>query len=137
MKLEDQVCSLELAKRLRELGVKQESYFEWSYWTDHAAAENNTGCHEKHWEVTDQNGGNIGGRISAFTVAELGEMLPEYVPSYKHKNKWRCLNQGIPLIADSDDFFDDETEANVRAKMLIHMIENKLMTAAPISAGER
>jgi hypothetical protein len=29
MKLEDQVCSLELAKRLQELGVKRESLFYW------------------------------------------------------------------------------------------------------------
>jgi hypothetical protein len=27
--LEDQVCSLELAKRLQELGVRQDSYFGW------------------------------------------------------------------------------------------------------------
>ena len=27
--LEKQVCNLELAKRLKELGVKQERYFDW------------------------------------------------------------------------------------------------------------
>jgi hypothetical protein len=29
MSLEDQVCSLDLATRLKELGVTQESLFEW------------------------------------------------------------------------------------------------------------
>jgi len=29
MKLEDQVCSLELAKRLKDLGMKQESLWYW------------------------------------------------------------------------------------------------------------
>jgi hypothetical protein len=29
MNLEQQVCSLELAKRLKELGVKQDSFFFW------------------------------------------------------------------------------------------------------------
>jgi hypothetical protein len=29
MELEKQVCSLELAKRLKELGVEQQSYFVW------------------------------------------------------------------------------------------------------------
>ena len=29
MKIESQVCSLELAKKLKELGVKQESLYYW------------------------------------------------------------------------------------------------------------
>ena len=31
MKLEEQVCSLELAKELKELGVKQDSMFYWEH----------------------------------------------------------------------------------------------------------
>jgi hypothetical protein len=30
MQLEKQVCSLDLAKRLKELGVKQNAYYDWS-----------------------------------------------------------------------------------------------------------
>ena len=33
MKLEDQVCSLELAKKLKELGVKQDSLFYWNLYS--------------------------------------------------------------------------------------------------------
>src|ERR1051325_10817319 len=62
MQLEQQVCSLELAKRLRELGVKQESYFYWFF------EEYN---HEPvGWRIQTEEGD-----YSAFTVAELGEML--------------------------------------------------------------
>jgi len=76
MKLEQQVCSLELAKKLKELGVKQESYAHWGYnddklinpkgewklyvgWQPHAGYEN--GYREEY--------------IAAFTVAELSNWL--------------------------------------------------------------
>jgi hypothetical protein len=71
MELEDQVCRLELAKRLKALGVKQESLFQhvnnpigmagWQIWYEgrvpNVLGENAEWC-------------------SAFTVSELGEMLP-------------------------------------------------------------
>lgn len=54
MKLEDQVCSLELAKRLKELGVKQNSALVWY----------------KDNEIR-RRGEMLGTYLAAFTVAEL------------------------------------------------------------------
>jgi len=73
--LEKQVCSLDLAKRLKELGVKQESVWAWYETTDrddkprlNRFDEHCTVCTlpQQQWEE----------KYSAFTVAELGEMLP-------------------------------------------------------------
>lgn len=70
MKLENQVVSLDLSRRLKELGVKQESLFWW-------AEEKLTGWNNQDWKwvVTDstyegdyEQYRNI---TSAFTVAEL------------------------------------------------------------------
>lgn len=63
MPIEKQVCSLELAKRLKELGVKQGSYFYWNAQHIWVAAG-------KDIEYDKDNA------ISAFTAAELGEILP-------------------------------------------------------------
>src|SRR5439155_13694049 len=66
--LEKQVCSLDLAKRLKELGVRQESLFIWNYYphTDGYKLQYNP----DYGSVLN---------ISAFTVAELGEMLPQHI----------------------------------------------------------
>lgn len=69
MKLEDQVCSLELAKRLKELGVKLESLFYWHYWDNR-----NTWTLEPAGRYKDEEP-----FFFAFTVAELGAMLPARV----------------------------------------------------------
>jgi len=137
MKHSDQVCSLELAKKLKELGIKQESLFVWEYYDENCYAikyfpyaVNNT--------MTD-----IIYSIkfySAFTSSELGEMLPAAIQSddksqshYKldicksHDNRWLVayfkdfnLPPMIALIADK--------EADARAKTLIYLIENNLLT---------
>ncbi len=69
MKLEQQVVSLELAKKLKELGVKQESLFWWTTNNLNFTDEKCTWWIEPTVESYTR-------RISAFTVAELGEMLP-------------------------------------------------------------
>lgn len=123
MRLEEQVCGLELAKKLKELGVKQESIF---YWRD----LQNVG-----WRVTphDQTEHRAYDSVSAFTVAELGEMLridnsmlahPTSIGCYWGK-KW-CFYEWGKLLAKAD------TEADARAKMLIYLLENKIIAHTDI-----
>jgi hypothetical protein len=120
MKLENQVTNLELSKKLKELGVKQESLFWW------------VGSKNDEWFVmslrSDEKDLMVGGKegrkegYSAFTVAELGEMLPKQFGTTKdHQDRWYVYNR----IGYEEQYAD--TEANARAKMLIYLIENKLM----------
>jgi len=71
--MEKYVCSFKLAKKLKELGVKQESHYFWQETgsslllvTKYAA-----GCCQEVQKTLTIN------YYSAYTVAELGEMLPE------------------------------------------------------------
>lgn len=136
MKLEDQVVSLELAKKLKELGVRQDGHFDWyehegiPYVADFANRyiDPLSGHHEKY--------------CSAFTVAELGEMLPKKLKSeewgslelvYKHDllaygmYQFECTFHEVWIELG-------DTEADARAAMLIYLIENKLVD--PISSNE-
>ena len=147
MKLENQVCNLELSKKLKELGVKQ-----------------NFNCGDLCYET-------IGGRLmlityerldivfilyfplqmnltedlkmkknilKVFTVAELGEMLPNTI-SKNDADYFLCcyftpMRDGRIEFEVSYEscngktlaFIIELTEANARAKCLIYLIENKL-----------
>lgn len=75
MKLEDQVTSLEISKKLKELGVKQESEF---YWVVTLTTE-----YHLSWYPNGELPKALQQRndcYSAFTVAELGVLLPAYIP---------------------------------------------------------
>ena len=116
MELEKQVVSLELARKLKTLGVKQDSHHV------HYFNENlkyfiilpNLGC-DKSIETK---------YCSAFTVAELGEMLPSNDTNYsKDGNMWSCV-YGKPMPEHIHATFE-EIFADAMAKMLIYLIENK------------
>lgn len=136
MKLEQQVCSLDLAKRLKELGVKQSSYFWWRV-PNEKHREENAGVLliDKTGVINDSNWFDY---FSAFTVAELGEMLK----TYKGKQGGEFISSNF----DNDEDFvwicqiqywgnerrighteSATTEADARAKMLIYLLENKLI----------
>lgn len=114
MTLENQVVSLELAQQLKALGVKQDSLFY------HVLAG---GSYQIFSEKEVNNVENFRDFCSAFTVAELGEMLShtEYL-TIKRGDTWygRRTGEGYKQISSAD------TEANARAKMLIHLIKNDL-----------
>lgn len=120
MKLESQVTSLELSKRLRELGVKQESLF---YWQQHYV-EMKGDVMASSFKLTQVKTESKKGMrcFSAFTVAELGEMLPQGVTYKVHKD------ENYSSISEANyGFFPDTKEADARAKMLIYLLENKLI----------
>lgn len=150
MKLEEQeVISPNLAKKLKELGVKQESLFFWlKKEKEIKFNELANGDFEREvisyeyfigspysWNIELKNS------WSAFTVAELGRLL--------------CVNKSIHI--QSDFYFEEsindimfavgieienenyietcnEKEADARAKMLIYLIENNLITIEEINA---
>ena len=124
-------CDLEYAKKLKELGVKQDSLWYW------AVRENGKATLIPKEDVARFEGLAQNGKVySAFTVAELGEILPadeEYRPAYYTKrhsdgtwwvysydcDEGGCEEVGRGIYAD--------TEANARAKMLIYLLEYKLI----------
>lgn len=139
MKLENQVVSLDLAKRLKELGVKQESLFYWVSGDIVALPE---------WRVAQKREIRLGKgqrtrdveTYSAFTVAELGEMLPGntgtksealYFVTQKGLmgRMWYC--NAIDMLTNKPRYgYEGNTEADARAKILIYLLKNKLIETA-------
>lgn len=130
MKPEDQVVSLELAKQLHKLGIKQKSLF---YWEKIEDMDNYS------LVVSDNFGSDVESLYhpyySAYTVAELGETLPHWCWTYKHEDYsgfgcWFGSGENVPSRVCEEyepTNFDAETEADARAKMLIYLIENDLL----------
>lgn len=127
MKLEDQVCNLELSRRLKELGVKQDAFYSWYEATDrddderlNRTDENCPTCNLPKQPFEE--------KIAAFTVAELGEMLGDWQFGVRNYGATCTLwaqepgqeNRGIPMMTET-------TEADARAKMLIYLIEQGLV----------
>jgi len=135
MELEKQVCSLDFAKRLKELRVKQGSLFKWM--------KDSSGQYFVRFE---SGVGTIHPyQYSAFTVSELGEMIPERIRheefgygfvelphhdsplGYRGWIKW--VRGVIWCIQPNDNEPCLKSEADARAKMLLYLIEKELISA--------
>jgi hypothetical protein len=135
LKLEDQVCSLDLAKRLKELGVKQESLVYW--WDGYQGYGYDA---EKKWgprpiertEVSFQAPDRSlfwDKNSSAFTVAELGEILKPWTPPFwnEHEKLWTTWAR-VGISPDAIEIsLAESSEAAARASMLIQLIKKGLL----------
>jgi len=126
------VCSLDICKKLKLLNVKQESIFYWG---------NDTLNSNDYFLMYEPVFPNHYVNCSAFTVAELGEMLPCEIKNHKlvqifypdnEINLSYNLDEGYYGI---DEIFqiNEKGEANARGKMLIYLIENKLIKVEDIN----
>lgn len=135
MKLEDQVVSFSLARRLKELGVKQDCVY---YWVGREPDVPYSLTRLDFIDVQriEKDDPTHCLCISAFTVAELGEMLPDEIVEEgvthalvieKTMEGWGVDYLGgmyEPMESSCvDGQKEDTTEADARAKMLIYLIE--------------
>ena len=137
--LESQVCSLASAKRLKELNCRQESLFFWAHRYD----ENKFKIMSKQSPdlikcLTDYG-------YSAFTVAELGEMLPSEVSIENGRCSLHMERSGGSQEFNMISYrtishlpnhqracFVSLSEAEARSRMLIYLIEQGLINAKKI-----
>lgn len=139
MKLQDQVCTLEQAKRLKELGVEQVGaiFYHSHIW--------NVSWQIRQARFADESFPYF----AAFTVAELGLMLPkefQYKGTKCYIQIWLQNAAGFSACINKIDWFDGQeihpeiarhtnfkSEAELRASMLIYMLETNLITAAEVN----
>lgn len=152
MKLENQLILIDQAKKLKELGVAQLGVFSWLYSPSNEhyvishqpvealelLAQSNRKSRE--WQERIEKG-----IFSAFTCAELGIMLPDYITvdfyrMHMHEikqdqnSKPAIFSVTIGKFEDHDvPTFTSECETFARCNLLIHLIENKFITVEEVN----
>lgn len=124
MEVENQVSSFEQSKKLRELGIAQVSFFAWI----------------DEGQLLSRHSANLDlmsiatNFTAAFTVAELGMMIPTGYDTMRitttDGEKWQAYDNS------GDDFPTDEsydTEAIARAEIVIQAIRDKILTIDEIN----
>lgn len=124
--MEWQVTNQELSKKLKELGVPQESAFYWVLMPSAAKGVlGQLGLIFKGYLEEPRYSRMMEKVASAFTCSELGALLPPrpYILPAKQEDGW---GGNWYLRIDGKDI-EEKTEADARAKMLIHLIETGIL----------
>lgn len=129
MNLKDQVVSLELAKKLKELGFKHDSHFKWTYHANLAK--------KGEWGLDLYIARLLYNEYHAFTASEVLEMLPATIKTWGiltiTKLQGYSVGEGYEIVYKQTDGTPmsihclDIHLANAAAKMLIYLKENKLV----------
>ena len=130
--IENHVVNLELSKRLKELGFDKDNFFYWGNWGAHWTPKTSYKIlrFNKNKTVLSKDS------YRAYIATELLEILPEFLQLETHRAYFN-----IAVSVDEKDycvaykehgFYNlhikiDSILCNALAKMLIHLIENKLM----------
>ncbi len=121
MNLSAQVCSLELAKRLKELGVKQESLFRWQNPFNDNSWEA-TALKKEYIEKNNPNPENY----AAFTSAEISNLLPILI-NRKQLNITKELDNIWVVYYEHPIYWKSNSLADALALMIFYLIDNGLM----------
>lgn len=132
MKLQDQVCTLEQARRLKELGIIQESIWFWTFPVNERMIStkkgiiHNTTCEDI---LIDNDGDEFDHEIAAaFTVAELGAMIG------KGTNAASLLYDAVQDQMNRSHSFTIVLSAQFVANCLMGMLETGRVTAEEVNA---
>mgnify|MGYP000317131226 CR=1 FL=1 len=127
MKIENQVCTLEQAKKLTALGVTAEPLFWYVIDIDPITPLDII----QKWQHSNFDQCE---KYAAFTVAELGVMLPSETHTQRtgsedsEYDNWEWVDDGN---GNANGLYNTEVEA--RAAMLIYLLENNLTTAEEVN----
>ena len=128
MKIEEQVVSIELAKEMKKLGAPQDSYFTWCEYGEY---ESEYLAPLSAAEISYKDNYFIVVRVcAAFTVAEIGEMLPrghwesgavalDTLFFCSWEEDWERPNEETSIVKYG------KTEADARAEMWLYLKKEK------------
>ena len=122
MRMEDQVVCVELAKEMNDLGAEQDSiwYWTWAEWNG-----------KTEWVLIPQSGIARLKRehFSAYTVAELGEMLKPHAEDLPVWYKYKRGTEWFSDIYSVKGYYqiNERKEADARAKVWLYLKREGLL----------
>jgi len=127
MDLSKQVCTLEQAKKLKELGVDQQSYIAWCPDGDEWFLSRSSPNGDDGYSIEPNE-------LSAYTVAELGIMVPNMAMlEYKVDDFFDEYMKDVPDKEREGKFWSSLFTPVFLADLLIYLLENNHTTPEEVN----